>query len=228
MWRAASLLGMMLFTGFTAAAQTTIGSGDMPQAMLDIVGSYSSDTEKGKAFRLDDGNQAPGKLLTAKDNGIGSWQYYARSVHEGNRLEADTTWLKRQPLGNTYTGLNVEVPAGRSIVKIGQIIRNKTNYNGYVAYLISTSPTDGAAKVGITNFPVWASYNMQAKSMSADQVEFDINNTNSEPTTIYIWACINGLKGIPGSVVPDVEAIDAAKSFGIVNAAGENFIAVYY
>jgi hypothetical protein len=57
-----------------ASAQVTIGSGAMPQATLDIVGSYSTDAEKGKAFRLDDGNQAPGKVLTAGENGIGSWQ----------------------------------------------------------------------------------------------------------------------------------------------------------
>jgi hypothetical protein len=231
------LLGAIaLMSGAALSAQVTIGSHAMPQATLDIVGSYSTDAEKGKAFRLDDGNQAPGKVLVAKENGIGTWEYYARNVHEGNKLAADTTWLKRQAVAFTYTGLNVEVPVGKSIVKLGQIIRNHTQWNGYVAFIISTVPSfEGQTntstllpKEGIANFPRYASFNLQSKAISTDQVEFDITNTNATPTTIYIWACVNGLGGVISSEVPDADVIDSKNSFGVINAAGENFIAVYY
>ena len=69
--RATSLLGMMLLAAVTVSAQVTIGSGNLPQATLDIVGAAG---ETGKAFRLDDGNQAPDKVLTCGENGVGTWQ----------------------------------------------------------------------------------------------------------------------------------------------------------
>jgi len=72
--QARSLLGMLLLAPLGASAQVTIGSGALPQATLDIVGTYPTDADKGKAFRLDDGNQAPGKVLTCQDNGIGTWK----------------------------------------------------------------------------------------------------------------------------------------------------------
>ena len=68
--RATSLLGMMLLAPMGATAQVTIGSGDLPQATLDIVGT----NKPGNAFRLDDGTQAPGNVLTCGANGIGTWQ----------------------------------------------------------------------------------------------------------------------------------------------------------
>ena len=66
------LLAAMMSAPFTVSAQVTIGSGDLPQATLDIIRHNPSET--GKAFRLDDGNQAPGKVLTCGENGVGTWQ----------------------------------------------------------------------------------------------------------------------------------------------------------
>jgi len=66
------LLAAMMGAPFTVSAQVTIGSGDLPQATLDIIGDTL--TAHGEAFRMIDGNQAPGKVLTCDENGIGSWQ----------------------------------------------------------------------------------------------------------------------------------------------------------
>ena len=75
------LLATMMAAPFTASAQVTIGSDALPQATLDIVGSYSNNSEKGKAFRLDDGNQANGKVLTVDgDNAVATWQYPALTI----------------------------------------------------------------------------------------------------------------------------------------------------
>ena len=69
--RATSLLGMMVFAPMGANAQVTIGSNALPQATLDIIGAAG---ETGKAFRLDDGNQFPGYVITAQENGVGTWK----------------------------------------------------------------------------------------------------------------------------------------------------------
>jgi len=81
------LLATMMCAPFTASAQVTIGSGDLPQATLDIVGTYPTAADKGKAFRLDDGNQAPGKVLTCQDNGIGTWTSPINVLNEIEYIE---------------------------------------------------------------------------------------------------------------------------------------------
>ncbi|MDR1652944.1 MAG: hypothetical protein LBS01_04730 [Prevotellaceae bacterium] len=45
---------------------------DNPQATLDVV--QKDKTVPGQAIRIDDGNQAAGKVLTSDANGVGSWQ----------------------------------------------------------------------------------------------------------------------------------------------------------
>ena len=80
---ATSLLGMLLLAPMGASAQVTIGSDALPQATLDVVGTYPTAADKGKAFRLDDGNQAPGKVLICQDNGVGTWQNFAMYEIEG-------------------------------------------------------------------------------------------------------------------------------------------------
>jgi len=63
------------------SAQVTIGSGDLPQATLDIVGNPS---EKGKAFRMIDGNQGDGKVLTGVGNdGAATWSNVALHIIDG-------------------------------------------------------------------------------------------------------------------------------------------------
>ena len=66
------LLATMLLAPMGASAQVTIGSGDLPQATLDIIGDTA--TVHGEAFRLIDGNQKAGKVLTCQENGVGTWK----------------------------------------------------------------------------------------------------------------------------------------------------------
>ena len=66
-------LAAMVFLAPTgASAQVTIGSNIPPEATLDIIGDTAN--VHGQAFRLIDGNQAPGRVLTCGGNGIGTWQ----------------------------------------------------------------------------------------------------------------------------------------------------------
>jgi len=71
---------MVSFIPIGVSAQVTIGSGDLPQATLDIVGNPS---EIGKAFRMKDGNEADGKVLTVGDNGIATWRNVALHIIDG-------------------------------------------------------------------------------------------------------------------------------------------------
>ena len=108
-----------------AKAQVTIGSGALPQATLDIVCSYSNDSEKGKAFRLDDGNQAPGKVLTCAENGVGSWQLSTVSLITGSwdNVNANEP-LSTDQSAPTYMGLSATLPPGKYMmfVQVGYTV----------------------------------------------------------------------------------------------------------
>ena len=115
--RATSLLGMMVLAPIGASAQVTIGSGALPQATLDIVGNPS---ETGKAFRLDDGNQADGKVLTATgDNGIGTWKPIALTMITGTVNTGATVNMADLPAGiplaayKVVPDIYIDLPQGK-------------------------------------------------------------------------------------------------------------------
>ena len=98
------LIATMMCAPFSLSAQVTIGSGALPQATLDIVGSYSNNSEKGKAFRLDDGNQADGKVLTVDgDNAVATWQYPALTILPSRDPQPATA---KSVLIKDYSGTN--------------------------------------------------------------------------------------------------------------------------
>lgn len=115
----------------TVRAQVTIGSLEIPQATLDIIG----DTAKvyGGAFRLIDGNQAEGKVLTVVgDNGVATWRYPALTRIVGVNNSVWQTAL-RFPLaieagrvsGNgtfKQTGANITLPPGKWEVNVRTLI----------------------------------------------------------------------------------------------------------
>jgi len=74
------LLAAMMAAPFGLSAQVTIGSGDIPKTTLDIIGDTA--TVHGEAFRLIDGNQALGKVITSNESGIGTWKIPAISITE--------------------------------------------------------------------------------------------------------------------------------------------------
>ena len=85
---AMSLLGMLLLAPMGASAQVTIGSGDLPQATLDIIGETG---KTGEAFRMIDGNQADGKVLTVDgNNGVATWKYPALTILQSRYPQPET------------------------------------------------------------------------------------------------------------------------------------------
>jgi hypothetical protein len=59
-----------LMSGAAMFAQVGVNT-DTPKTTLDIV--QKDQTVKGKGFRLDDGNQGAGKILTSDADGAGTW-----------------------------------------------------------------------------------------------------------------------------------------------------------
>ena len=123
------LLSASLLAPIGASAQVTIGSDALPQATLDIVGSYSNNSEKGKAFRLDDGNQADGKVLTVVgDNAVATWQYPALNqiygVRGGSSLEFPLARLADSGENIAYkqTGAYITLPPGKWNVSVYTLI----------------------------------------------------------------------------------------------------------
>jgi hypothetical protein len=55
---------------------------DAPKTTLDIV--QPDQMVKGQGFRLDDGNQVDGKVLTSDDDGIGTWKFAALKLFQGH------------------------------------------------------------------------------------------------------------------------------------------------
>ena len=73
------LLATVIFVPAHLGAQVTIGSVEPPQATLDIRGNPE---ERGQGFRLVDGNQSSGRVLTAVGNdGMGTWLPSAITVY---------------------------------------------------------------------------------------------------------------------------------------------------
>ena len=102
------LLAAMMCAPFTANAQVTIGSTDLPQAMLDIR-AYPEKSERGQGFRLIDGNQAPGRVLTAGEDGVGTWRIPAGGTKHifsglGSALQQPVYYLTVPP-GVTQTAV---------------------------------------------------------------------------------------------------------------------------
>ena len=133
--RASVLLAAIVLAAAAANAQVTIGSDALPQATLDIVGAAG---ETGKAFRMTDGNQADGRVLTVTgNNGVATWQppftfhtavvdfaSKTRILECGTRssvLSNPTKIDEASILSSTITGLsvsndNITIPAGDYLV----------------------------------------------------------------------------------------------------------------
>ena len=99
------LFATMMCVPFTANAQVTIGSTDLPQAMLDIR-AYPEMPERGQGFRLIDGNEFPGRVLTAGEDGFGTWE----------NPPAGTRTLFHNPPGTTSHFLTVQPSLNQTAV----------------------------------------------------------------------------------------------------------------
>ena len=120
------LITAMMCVPFTANAQVTIGSTELPEAMLDIR-AYPQMSERGQGFRLIDGNHdVPGRVLTLGEDGVGTWRYAGISRILGTRgtgnidfplmADAPTMAILRQ------TGTSITLPPGMWEVQVSVLM----------------------------------------------------------------------------------------------------------
>ena len=171
---------VVLLIPIGVSAQVTIGSSDPPQATLDIVGNPS---ETGKAFRMIDGNQSDGKVLTVVgDNGIATWSNVALHII-GEEFNATTASL---PFGTYGSGGStffddhsyIDLPPGRYMVLYSVPVWFETTQpNEYVRWRVGlrtkTTPSYGDTYTQTTD--LWRANKLQRELKLA----FIVNPTNA-------------------------------------------------
>jgi hypothetical protein len=115
--------------GLSANAQVGINT-ETPKTTLDIV--QEDQTTKGKGFRLDDGNQAAGYVLTGDADGIGTWAkavgqnwFYMPSAvlptatsdpaYNGTQFSVDLYGVYSQQFGLTNSTVSVKAPGATTL-----------------------------------------------------------------------------------------------------------------
>jgi len=102
-----------------------------PQTSLDIV--QKDQSVKGKGFRLDDGNQGDGKVLTCNDNGVGTWIIPATHAIIGTKATTDLVMDYQVNQTYQYTGASITLPPGKWYIEVTQLLsliqKNSSIYN---------------------------------------------------------------------------------------------------
>jgi len=188
-------LAAMLFAPMSASAQVTIGSKTLPQTTLDIIGDTA--TVHGQAFRLIDGNQSSGKVLTAGEDGVGTWQDVALRRIVGNRgtNQVNIPFAPTPAPNNTFfipTGTTITLPPGKWEVSVTQLIR-----------LIDVS----------TNPP-----RQHESAITADTYAWVRSSFIDDPTATVVSSDIVGGVHISGMIRGPIHpAPDPAQTFGLMN-----------
>ena len=192
------LLAAVLFAPTGANAQVTIGSGDLPQATLDIIGDTA--TVHSEAFRLIDGNQAPGKVLTCQENGVGTWQppaiFQILGVKSGQNLDFplvsmtgdNRTWMKQ-------TGGYITLPPGKWEVSVTILL----------------------ALVDMSSNPI-NQYNLTANDFAWVRTTFSDSSTAEGPFTTIMSPDIVGSNLISGRICGPLPA-GFARTYNMMTGA---------
>jgi hypothetical protein len=141
---------------------------DSPTATLDII-QMDKATNPGHGFRLDDGNQAAGKILTSDTDGVGTWEYNLGTETEvkmrmkSMRLDTIVTYqdILIADSVKTITGSDfgirfindsvLFVPQGRYMVAISFDLPNCeiARFTIWDYYNLPARPSDGTSPSGL-------------------------------------------------------------------------------
>jgi hypothetical protein len=191
------LLATIVCAPLTTSAQVTIGSGALPQATLDIVGSYPTNADKGKAFRLDDGNQAPGKVLTCRENAVGTWEPVGipmltaqRKISVDSLLAINSGAARRVVMPDTY----VDLPVGKWLVLCFAPFAFDTDYpelTGQIGIVTGLTNATNTVSAGYTQF---AHAPFGANNVFRSCVTFTIDVT--VPERFYLYYSVQNVNRI--------------------------------
>ena len=194
------LMGIIaLACGVTSmTAQVGINT-EKPKTTLDIVGdtAVASGGQHGQGFRLIDGNQAAGKVLTSDDDGVGSWQLAPLSLITGTWDNVDanvpvaltTAIILNSP--STYTGLSVTLPPGKYMmfVQVGYYVVPDRVIHLYIG--VGTTQGGAYNEMNVYKFVgeelISSSYSTKTHYSVVKQVNFIVDLTAATGnTTLYI------------------------------------------
>jgi len=107
----------------STSGQVTIGSSVQPQATLDIIGDTA--IVHGQAFRLIDGNESQGRVLTVGENGVATWRYTSLYRVVGVRPTSEIRFPLISSTSIQYhrqTGAHITLPPGKWEVRVHMLI----------------------------------------------------------------------------------------------------------
>ncbi|TZF93772.1 hypothetical protein FW781_18985 [Chryseobacterium panacisoli] len=156
------------------------------------------------AFRLEDGTQGAGKVLTSDTNGNSSWVYPALKAISGN-LPTSLVSFSSYGTGNPpnismYTGGYINLPPGKWLISFGSIASMGQNdrINTTDAQLWCTAfLSDSNAGAGTITADYISAYTGQrgsggsiGRGMNRTMVigSIAVNNVNGGNKTYYLWA----------------------------------------
>ena len=164
-----------------------------PATALDI----ENGTTNG-AIKIVDGTQGAGKILISDANGVGTWRTTGVAT-AGTVPSVSTGTLTTSSY--SYTGYNISVPPGNSVVSCGFLLANaSTTLDGYATFALSTSSTSNV-RTGITTTPNLAAMSIvpllsgQTTVRSSGQILFNVNNTTGANVTVYVWGLLASANG---------------------------------
>lgn len=154
-------------------------------------------TTAGAGFRLVDGTQGTGKVLSSNASGNASW---VTNVAVAPTIigETDPTAPAPTPPGsdyaianNTYLKRKITLPSGKWIIMIGQTFNNLLslgNNEGYMTHIyLGGTTTSVTLPAGVTRTgAMGANVIYSASGVSISTGSFLINNTNTSDVTLYL------------------------------------------
>ncbi|NDW09158.1 hypothetical protein [Dysgonomonas sp. 520] len=174
--------------------QGRIGVGtNSPQTKVDIKAATA-----GTGFRLQDGTQGNGKILTSDANGNGSWAANGiQTVLPVWSLSLDSISIEKKGVS---TGTTITLPPGKWWIHGSFLVKfNKLNE---ISYFVRSSFTDGVIPVGTENCPVTTDIVQRCHISGAVGLKADFsligggitldNQTNSTKTYTVTMELVSG------------------------------------
>lgn len=181
-------------------------------------------TTAGAGFRLVDGTQGTGKVLSSNASGNASW---VTNVAVAPTIIGETDQAAPTPSGsdyaianNTYLKRKITLPSGKWIIMVGQTFNNLKNLSsneGYMTHIyLGGTTTSITLPAGVTRTGIMgANVIYSASGVSISTGSFLINNTNTSDVTLYLLFGSNDYFNTSSG---------QASKGQVATAAGENYL----
>ncbi|MBT2563105.1 hypothetical protein J7E50_24695 [Pedobacter sp. ISL-68] len=201
------------------ASNNRVGLGTAaPSTTLDVASASSP------AFRLVDGTQGAGKVLSSDINGYASWVNNVAVTPTVLGVNPSSTIPYAAPNTAKYMGMSITLPAGKWIITVGLLINGLSTYGTGAAALVrhrfstsgsSFTPISGTQLLQTGSF----GFLLATIPYTNNMINFYMMNGSlcvnmASETTLYLWADNAGSLASAGATFTNLN----------VNNNGENYI----